>query len=106
MSPFPSVRLTSSCKSRPKTAATAVLRLGALDPAVPVVTSPLATLKTVCRRELEVEGYGAEAVGCGCGGGTEKRARSCGSVSRIREVISGVDRRALVKILGGGKLRG
>jgi hypothetical protein len=27
-------------------------------------------------------------------------------VSRIRDVISGVERRALVKILGGGKLTG
>lgn len=46
-----------------------------------------------------------EAEGAACGGGTEKRARSCGSVSRIREVMSGVERRALVKILGGGKGR-
>ena len=42
----------------------------------------------------------------GGGGGTEKSARSCASVSRIREVISGLERRALVKILGGGKLLG
>jgi len=69
------------------------------------VTSPLATLKTVCRREdCEGAGCGVEAVGTGWGGGTEKRARSWGSVSRIREVISAVERRALVKILGGGKL--
>lgn len=40
----------------------------------------------------------------GGGGGTEKRARSWASVSRIREVMSGLERRALVKILGGGKL--
>lgn len=46
-----------------------------------------------------------EVVGSG-GGGTEKRARSWGSVSRIRVVMSGVERRALVKILGGGKLGG
>lgn len=32
-----------------------------------------------------------------------KRRRSWGSVSRIREVMSGVWRRAFVKILGGGK---
>jgi len=42
----------------------------------------------------------------GGGGGTEKRARSCGSVSRMREVISGVESSALVKIFGGGKLGG
>lgn len=42
----------------------------------------------------------------GGGGGTEKRARSCGSVSRIRLVMSGAERRALVKIWGGGKLGG
>lgn len=39
-------------------------------------------------------------------GGTEKRARSWGSVSRISDVMSGVERSALVKILGGGKLGG
>ena len=38
------------------------------------------------------------------GGGTEKRARSCGSVSRIKDVMSGVERRALVKIFGRRKL--
>lgn len=42
----------------------------------------------------------------GGGGGTEKRARSWGSVSRIREVMSEAERRALVKILGGGNLGG
>ena len=42
----------------------------------------------------------------GGGGGTENRARSCGSVSRIRDVISGVESSAFVKILGGGKLGG
>lgn len=40
----------------------------------------------------------------GGGGGTEKRARSCGSVSRIKAVMSWDARRALVKILGGGNL--
>lgn len=44
--------------------------------------------------------------GAGCGGGTEKRARSWGSVSRIRDVISGVERRAFVNIFGGGNLGG
>lgn len=43
-------------------------------------------------------------MGKGAGGGTEKRARSWGSVSRIREVMSGVESMAFVKILGGGKL--
>lgn len=40
----------------------------------------------------------------GGGGGTENRARSWGSVSRMSEVMSGVESKALVKILGGGKL--
>lgn len=78
-----------------------MLRRGTRDAAdvVAVVISPEveATLKTVLRRS-ESE--------CEDGGGTEKRARSWGSVSRIREVMSGVERRALVKILGGGKLVG
>lgn len=77
----------------------------------PVVTSPAATLKTVCRREEGLGGSGfcraVVVVGAGAGGGgagTEKSARSWASVSRIREVMSGLERRALVKILGGGKL--
>lgn len=80
-----------------------------------MVTSPALTLKTVCRREEDLAGFfcgSAAAVedgGCCCwagwgGGGTEKRARSWASVSRIREVMSWFERRALVKILGGGKL--
>lgn len=74
----------------------------------PVVTSPAVTLKTVWRREDLLAGAGSEdcgwcAVGGG-GGGTEKRARSWASVSRIKEVMSWLERRALVKILGGGKL--
>jgi hypothetical protein len=72
----------------------------------PVVTSPDATLKTVCLRLLAFSGYGVDAVGRACGGGTEKRARSWGSVSRISKVMSCVERRALVKIFGGGKLGG
>lgn len=75
----------------------------------PAVTSPAATLKTVWRRDLESdlgEVYGVEEVVGSGGGGTEKRARSWASVSRMSVVISGVERRALVKILGGGKLSG
>lgn len=49
--------------------------------------------------------YGVEEVTDGGGGGTENKARSWGSVSRIREVMSEVERRALVNILGGGKGR-
>lgn len=41
---------------------------------------------------------------CGGGGGTENRARSCASVSLIKEVMSGVESKAFVKIFGGGKL--
>ena len=70
------------------------------------VISPSATLKTVWRRleGLSVEGVLLEGYPWVGGGGTEKRARSWGSVSRIRVVMSRVERRALVKILGGGKL--
>lgn len=99
---------------------TAVCRRGAALEALPlwfepeVVTSPEATLNTVWRRD---DGLGASAVcfcwapvpgavaGGGGGGGTENRARSWASVSRISEVMSWLERRALVKILGGGKLR-
>lgn len=75
----------------------------------PVVTSPAATLKTVCRREEALGGGSGlwRAVGAGGGGGgagTEKSARSWASVSRMREVMSGLERSALVNILGGGKL--
>ena len=41
----------------------------------------------------------------GGGGGTEKRARSWASVSRMRDVMSWLDKRAFVKILGGGNLQ-
>ena len=71
------------------------------------MTSPAATLKTVWRREEGLGGSGfgvGRAMAGGGGGGTEKRARSWASVSRMREVMSGLERRALVKILGGGKL--
>lgn len=40
----------------------------------------------------------------GGGGGTEKRARSCASVSRMRDVMSWFARRELAKIFGAGKL--
>lgn len=39
-------------------------------------------------------------------GSMEKRARSCASVSLIRAVMSWEFSKALVKILGGGNLRG
>jgi hypothetical protein len=71
------------------------------------VTSPEATLKTVCRRPEDFffsGSVGLRVVEGGGGGGTEKRARSCGSVSRMRDVMSWFERRALVKILGGGNL--
>lgn len=59
----------------------------------------------VCRRFDGRGGSGfCRVAGGGGGGGTEKRARSCASVSRISVVMSGLVRRALVKILGGGKL--
>lgn len=72
-----------------------------------MVTSPEATLKTVCRRPEDFffsGSVGFRVVEGGGGGGTEKRARSCGSVSRIRDVMSWFERRALVKIFGGGNL--
>ena len=70
----------------------------------PVVTSPAATLKTVWRRDEGLGGSGFWLVAGGGGAGTEKRARSWASVSRMRDVMSWLERRALVKILGGGKL--
>lgn len=70
-----------------------------------MVTSPAATLKTVCRREtLLCSGGGSGFVDGGGGGGTENRARSWVSVSRISEVMSWLESRAFVKILGGGNL--
>lgn len=70
-----------------------------------MVTSPAATLKTVCRREtLLCSGGGSGFVDGGGGGGTENRARSWVSVSRISEVMSWLESKALVKILGGGNL--
>lgn len=78
----------------------------------PVVTSPDETLKTVRRRccdwlVLASSGGGfcdAEEEGGGGGAGTEKRARSWDSVSRMSDVMSWFDNRAFVKIFGGGKL--
>lgn len=55
------------------------------------MTSPEATLKTVCRRPEDFffsGSVGLRIVEGGGGGGTEKRARSCGSVSRMRDVMS------------------
>lgn len=76
----------------------------------PVVTSPEDTLKTVWRRRvvdglLTSSGFGGGTVDeCGGGGGTEKRALSCASVSRIRDVISVLERRALVNMPGVSNL--
>jgi hypothetical protein len=56
----------------------------------------------VLRRLLDVGG--SACFGAAGGGGTEKRARSCASVSRIRLVISWFCNSALVNILGGAKL--
>lgn len=80
-----------------------------LDGAGAAVTSPEATLKTVWRREwAPAPGATAEAVlpveERVDEGATEKRARSWASVSRIREVMSRLARRAFAKIFGGGKL--
>lgn len=47
----------------------------------------------------------ADILGGSGGGARWKRARSCCSVSRISEVMSCVDSRALVKILGPAKGR-
>lgn len=69
------------------------------------MTSPAATLKTVCRREtLLCSDVGSGFVTGGGGGGTENRARSWVSVSRINEVMSWLESRALVNIFGGGNL--
>ena len=75
-----------------------------------VVTSPDETLKTVWRRRGAPDDSSGSAAGgfaegaVGGGGGTEKRARSWGSVSRSRLVMSWLERRAVVKIRGCGKL--
>lgn len=69
-----------------------------------VVTSPDATLNTVWRRDDSFGGSGFWDVAGGGGGGTENRARSCVSVSRIRDVMSWLEMRAFVKIFGDGKL--
>lgn len=84
-----------------------MFRLGAEPPRAvlaDVVTSPDATLNTVRRRDDGLGSSWGGAVAGGGGGGTENRARSWASVSRINEVISWLERRALVKILGGGNL--
>ena len=68
-----------------------------------MLTSPPATLKTVCRR---IEGAGSGGwLANGGGGGTEKSARSWTSVSRIRLVMSGLASSAFENMRGGGKLR-
>jgi hypothetical protein len=59
-------------------------------------------LKTVLR--LLVDAAGSVCLGAAGGGGTEKRARSCSSVSRIRLVISWFWSSAFVNILDGAKL--
>lgn len=53
---------------------------------------------------LLVDVGGSACLGAAGGGGTEKRARSCASVSRIRLVMSWVCSSAFVNILGGAKL--
>lgn len=69
-----------------------------------MVTEPEATLKTVLRRVVPDVDESGEVWVVDGGGGTEKRARSWDSVSRIRAVISWLDRSAFVKIFGGGNL--
>jgi hypothetical protein len=69
-----------------------------------VAPGPPLGLKMVLRRLLEVGG--SACFGAAGGGGTEKRARSCASVSRIRLVMSWFCSSALVNILGGAKLDG
>lgn len=53
---------------------------------------------------LFADGAGSVCLVAAGGGGTEKRARSCSSVSRIRLVISWFCSNALVKIFGGANL--
>lgn len=102
--PPPPPSLILSTSSLPRIAATAVFRLGARTAfAPPPIVLPLPALlgsKTVFRL-LDADSC---ALGAGGGGGTEKRARSCDSVSRMRAVMSWGCSSALVKILGGGKL--
>lgn len=83
-----------------------MLRLGARTALAPppdvVAPGPPLGLKMVLRRLVDVGG--SACFGAAGGGGTEKRARSCASVSRIKLVISWFCRSALVNILGGAKL--
>lgn len=83
-----------------------MLRLGARTALAPppdvVAPGPPLGLKMVLRRLVDVGG--SACFGAAGGGGTEKRARSCASVSRIKLVISWFWRSALVNILGGAKL--
>lgn len=67
-----------------------------------LVPPPPLGLKIVLR--LLVDGAGSACLGAAGGGGTEKRARSCSSVSRIRLVISWFCSNALVNIFGGANL--
>jgi hypothetical protein len=107
--------LIRSTSAPPSTAATAVLRRGprtvagrwwAMPLLLPLSNAlpgreggPLLGGKMVVRR-VDEEEASLRA------GGTEKRARSWASVSRMSVVMSWGWRRALVKILGPGKLGG
>jgi hypothetical protein len=82
-----------------------VLRLGALTALAPppdMLVPPPFELKMVLR--LLVDAAGSACFGAAGGGGTENRARSCSSVSRIRLVISWFWSNAFVKIFGGANL--
>ena len=76
--PPPPPRRILSTSSLPSTAATAVLRLGALTAFAPppdvLVPPPPLGLKMVLR--LLVDGAGSACLGAAGGGGTENRARS------------------------------
>jgi hypothetical protein len=67
-----------------------------------MLAPPPLGLKTVLR--LLVDAAGSACLGAAGGGGTENRARSCSSVSRIRLVISWFCSNAFVKIFGGANL--
>lgn len=83
-----------------------MLRLGARTALAPppdvVAPGPALGLKMVLRLLEDVGG--SACLGAAGGGGTEKRARSWASVSRIRLVMSWFCSSALVNILGGAKL--
>lgn len=101
--PPPPLRILST-RSLPSTAATAVFLRGARTAFAPppdMLAPPPFALNTVFRLFADANG---SACLVGGGGGTENRARSWSSVSRIKLVISWFCSSELVNCFGGAKL--